>query len=179
LRGRKTLAERYARVREGAFIPITVESNEIRISPGEHSRLIKKILEVFRPIFAADADTLYVGDTGDKWGAFEEEKLSQLGVKVSRHGQMPDIILYDAKRNWLFLIESVTSNGPIDSRRYDELLGLFGRSKAKLIFVTAFPDRKTMRKYLDVLAWETEVWIADTPDHMIHFNGDSFLEAHR
>lgn len=78
----------------------------------------------------------------------------------------------------LFLIESVTSNGPIDGRRYEELLSLFANSKTELVFVTAFPDRMLMRRYLNVLAWETEVWIADSPDHLIHFNGDKFLGPH-
>jgi adenine-specific DNA-methyltransferase len=41
--------------------------------------------------------------------------------------------------------------------------------------VTAFPDRVTFRKFAKDIAWETEVWIADNPDHMIHFNGDKFL----
>jgi hypothetical protein len=88
-------------------------------------------------------------------------------------------LVYDEEKNWLFLIESVTSNGPIDGRRYEELLGLFGKSTAELIFVTAFPNRQVMRRYLQVLAWETEVWIADSPDHLIHFNGDKFLGPHK
>ncbi|MFS2517149.1 MULTISPECIES: BsuBI/PstI family type II restriction endonuclease [Parabacteroides] len=25
------------------------------------------------------------------------------------------------------------------------------------------------------IAWETEVWIAENPGHMIHFNGDRFI----
>ena len=102
-----------------------------------------------------------------------------MGIDVSGHGQMPDVILYDEVKNWLFLIESVTSNGPVDGRRYEELLALFAKSKAELVFVTAFPNRQIMRRYLDVLAWETEVWIADSPDHLIHFNGDKFLGPHQ
>lgn len=175
LSGRDTLVERYARKREELQLHVKVGDSEIRISPGTHSELIKQILEEFAPRFARNATTLYVGDTGDKWGLFDVEKLTKLGVEVSRHGQMPDILMYDDDKNWLFLIESVTSNGPIDGRRYEELSSLFAKSKAKLIFVTAFPDRLLMRRYLNVLAWETEVWIADSPDHLIHFNGDKFL----
>jgi hypothetical protein len=29
--------------------------------------------------------------------------------------------------------------------------------------------------YLDKISWETEVWVADSPTHMIHFNGERFL----
>ena len=42
----------------------------------------------------------------------------------------------------------------------------------------AFPDRAEFRKNAADIAWETEVWIADNPDHMIHFNGDRFLGPH-
>ena len=35
--------------------------------------------------------------------------------------------------------------------------------------------RKAMVGYLDQLAWETEVWVADSPSHMIHLNGERFL----
>jgi len=175
LNDRETLIERYARKKAESQLQIKVGENEIQISPGGHSELIKQILEEFRPRFAPNATILYVGDTGSKWGRFEKDQLAELGVEVSKHGQMPDVLLYDENKNWLFLIESVTSNGPIDGRRYDELVGLFARSKAELVFVTAFPDRTIMRRYLSVLAWETEVWIADSPDHLIHFNGDRFL----
>jgi hypothetical protein len=43
------------------------------------------------------------------------------------------------------------------------------------VFVTAFLNRRGLLKYLGAIAWETEVWVADTPDHMIHFNGERFL----
>jgi hypothetical protein len=175
LGSRQTLVERYARRREGLLLRIKDGENDIRLSPGSHSQLIKQILEEFAPRFARNTSILYVGDTGDKWGLFEIDKLTELGVEVSKHGQMPDVLLYDREKNWLFLIESVTSNGPIDSRRYEELTRLFAGSSANLVFVTAFPDRRIMRKYLSVLAWETEVWVADAPDHLIHFNGDKFL----
>ena len=43
------------------------------------------------------------------------------------------------------------------------------------IFVSAFPDRAEFRKHVADIAWETEVWIASDPDHLIHFNGEKFL----
>jgi len=46
------------------------------------------------------------------------------------------------------------------------------------VFVTAFLDRKAMVKHLNQISWETEVWIADAPDHLIHFNGERFLGPH-
>nr|MDN4744572.1 BsuBI/PstI family type II restriction endonuclease [Lachnospiraceae bacterium C1.1] len=48
--------------------------------------------------------------------------------------------------------------------------------KSRKIFVTAFLDFATYKKFADSLVWETEVRIADMPDHMIHLNGDLLLE---
>jgi len=90
---------------------------------------------------------------------------------------MPDVILFDMARNRLFLIEAVTSHGPVDGKRHDELTAMFSAASSNLVFVTAFPDRRTMARYLSVIAWETEVWVAESPSHLIHFNGDKFLSG--
>ena len=88
---------------------------------------------------------------------------------------MPDVVIHHTARNWLILVEAVTSHGPVSPKRMAELRRLFSGSAAGLVFVTAFPDRRTMHKYLDQISWETEVWVADSPDHMIHFDGERFL----
>jgi len=69
----------------------------------------------------------------------------------------------------------VTRAGPVDRKRRSELKDLFAGCKAGLVFVTAFANRKAMRSILTQLSWETEVWIAEDPDHLIHFNGERFL----
>ncbi len=107
-----------------------------------------------------------------------DQKLASLGVTLDKKGKLPDVVLYWPEKNWLLLIESVTSHGPVDGKRHAELNQLFTDSTAGLVFVTAFPDRKVMNKYLPVISWETEVWVADAPTHMIHFNGDRFLGPH-
>lgn len=121
---------------------------------------------------------IYAGDTGEKWGYFDKELLAKLGVEVDDHGKMPDVVLYCPKRGWLLLVESVTSHGPVDGKRHDELAQLFAGSKAGLVYVTAFPSRAVMTRYLGEIAWETEVWVADAPSHLIHFNGARFLGPH-
>ena len=93
----------------------------------------------------------------------------------SEHDKLPDVELYDEKRQWLFLIEAVTSHGPMTPKRVVELGKMFARCKAGCIYVSAFPDFAEFRKHLKHIAWETEVWIAEIPDHLIHFNGDRFL----
>lgn len=174
-----TLVEQYAMARKMEMIPLKLnDGTDLILSPGAHSQLIKDIIVEFGPRFAPEAEVIYIGDTGAKEDHFREERLAELGVIVDRKGKLPDIILYCKERNWLLLIESVTSHGPVDGKRHGELAKLFANAKPGLVYVTAFPDRKVMAKYLIGLSWETEVWIADAPTHMIHLNGDRFLGPH-
>lgn len=176
LERRETLVANYAKEREMEMIPLTLDDGtEIKLSPGSHSQLIRDIVKEFGPRFAPGAEAIYLGDTGAKEDFFKKDRLAQLGVKVNRKGKLPDVVLYWSERDWLLLIESVTSHGPVDSKRHNELSKLFADAKPGLVYVTAFPDRKTMAKYLADISWETEVWTADAPTHMIHFNGDRFL----
>lgn len=175
-----TLVDRYARHREMKRIPVrTSEGNSINLSPGEHSELIRDIIEDFAPCFAPGSILIYAGDTGDKMGYFDRERLAALGVVVDSHGKMPDVVFHYTERNWLLLVESVTSHGPVDAKRHEELMRLFTGSNAGLVYVTAFPTRTVMARYLPEIAWETEVWIADAPTHLIHFNGVRFLGPYR
>lgn len=176
----KPLAERYAKHREIVRVPLKVkDGHEISLSAGEHSTLIKQIIEEFAPRFVPKGELLYVGDTGDKHGYFNVEALKQLGAYLDPHAKLPDVVIYSAEKNWLFVIESVTSHGPVDPKRQAELEHLFGKSPAGLVYVSAFPSRKHFLKYMKNIAWETEVWIADAPSHMIHFNGDKFLGPYK
>ncbi|MEQ1689637.1 MAG: BsuBI/PstI family type II restriction endonuclease, partial [Gemmatimonas sp.] len=138
----KSLAERYKRDRDLNRVAVTIAPGTvINISPGDHSLLIKGIIEEFGSRFVPAGVLIYAGDTGDKMGYFDEVRLKELGVAVDRHGKMPDVVIYCPKRNWLLLVESVTSHGPVDSKRHDELISLFGGSRAGLVYVTAFPSR--------------------------------------
>lgn len=173
---RQTLVEQYAKARDMQLVPVKVKAGHaIALSPGDHSELIREIVENFGPRYAPGGDLVYVGDTGDKHGFFDKKLLSELGVVLDNHGKLPDVVIYMRDKNWLLLIESVTSHGPVDSKRQLELARLFADCKAGLVYVSAFPDRKTFLRYLDAVAWESEVWIADAPTHMIHFNGVRFL----
>ncbi|NMG17716.1 BsuBI/PstI family type II restriction endonuclease [Aromatoleum bremense] len=173
---RETLVARYAKEREQNRIPVQIApGKEITLSPGDHSELIRAIVEEFGPRYVPGGVLIYAGDTGDKMGYVDAVLLAELGVKVDSHGKMPDVVLYCPKRKWLLLVESVTSHGPVDGKRHAELARLFARSTAGLVYVTAFPNRSIMGRYLGEIAWETEVWVADAPSHLIHFNGVRFL----
>ena len=122
---------------------------------------------------------VYVGDTGAKMGYFDAKMLADLGVTVDAHGKMPDVVLYYGERQWLLLVEAVTSHGPVDGKRHAELTFLFAGSKVGLVYVTAFPNRAVMGRYLAEIAWETEVWCVDSPSHLIHFDGVRFLGPYK
>ncbi|MEM8720190.1 MAG: BsuBI/PstI family type II restriction endonuclease [Cyanobacteria bacterium P01_G01_bin.39] len=179
LEHRETLISQYAKERQMEMIPLTLDDGtEIQLSPGNHSQLIRDIVTEFGPRFAPGSEVIYLGDTGAKEDFFRKKRLAELGVTVDRKGKLPDVILYWSERDWLLLIESVTSHGAVDSKRHSELSALFAEATPGLIYVTAFRDRKIMAKYLADISWETEVWTADAPTHMIHFNGDRFLGPH-
>jgi hypothetical protein len=176
LSSHQSLTKRYALERNFNLVPVVIASNKvIKLSPGEHSELIKSIIEGFAPRFAPRSILIYAGDTGDKWGYFDKEKILELGIEIDAHGKMPDVVLYNVERKWIIVIEAVTSHGPVDSKRHRELARLFNKASAALIFITAFPNRNIMARYLPEIAWETEVWVADAPSHLIHFDGERFL----
>ncbi len=173
----ESLRTRYARERKMRLVSVTLAPGKIvELTPGGQNQLIRKIIEEFCARFMPGAQVVYVGDAGQKWAYFDQALLESLAVAVDEHGKMPDVVVYDRQRNWVVVIEAVTSHGPVNPKRHWELRHLFRRCKAGIIFVTAFSSRREMVKYLDEIAWETEVWIADAPSHMVHFNGERFLE---
>jgi adenine-specific DNA-methyltransferase len=140
--------------------------------------LIEKIIKDFAERFTPGAKLIYVGDTDEKFAYFNEVALSNLGVTVDSHGKMPDVIIYHLKNDWLVLIEAVTSHRPINPKRKKELEVIFANIKIPLVMVTTFLSRKAMVEYLSEIAWETDVWVAEDATHLIHFNGESLLQAY-
>lgn len=173
---RESLAARYAAEREQNKIPVKLaDGRRLALSPGAHSELIRDIIEDFAARFVPGGQLIYAGDTGNKVGYFDTEALRTLGVSLDTHGKLPDVVIYYPDKDWLLLVESVTSHGPVDGKRHGELAKLFASAKPGLVYVTAFPTRRLMARYLSEIAWETEVWVAEAPTHLIHFNGVRFL----
>lgn len=136
----------------------------------KHSELQAAITRDFVSHFTPDVNLLYLQDGARQTLIFEKEMFARIGVPLADFRGLPDIILFNKRKNRLFLIEAITgaSSKPISSSRHLALKELFGNSTAHRIYVNAFLDFYTYIKFVDELAWGTEVWIAEAPSHMIH-----------
>lgn len=175
-----TLTAQYAKERLMDMVKVKIRKDlQVSLSPGKHNELIRAIIEDMAPRFIPGSTLVYIGDTGEKWGFFDDALSARLGFSVEVHGKMPDVILWQEEKNWLVLVESVTSHGPVDPKRYIELSELFASVHADKVFISAFPDKRTFARFAPDVAWETEVWVSDNPTHMVHFNGDKFIGPYK
>lgn len=170
------LKEKYGKDRKMARVPVKLSNGKVlSLSPGKHNKVQAAIVEEFASRFAIGSTLLYLGDTENKDLYVDKEKLESIGVPITEHSKLPDVVIYDESKNWLYLIEAVTSHGPMSPKRIVELEKLLKECKAGKIYVSAFPDFSEFKKHTSNIAWETEVWVMEFPEHMIHFNGDRFL----
>lgn len=168
------------RKRELDMFPVHLPSGmEIKLHNDAHNRLQATIIRDFLPRFGFGADVLYVGDAADKDLWVDKEQLARLRFFTLEHDKLPDIVAYSPEKNLLYLIECLHSTGPMDELRVKHLKELLRDCPAQLLFFTAFESKKAFRSWAAKIAWESEVWIAESPDHLIHFNGYKFLELHQ
>lgn len=171
-----SLSASYQRSRDLVKVPVKLPSGKkVSLSPGVHNELQKLIVEDFAARFAQDATVVYLGDTAEKRLIIASDVLQKLKIPEMNHDKLPDVVLFDETRNWLFLIEAVTSHGPVSPKRHAELETMLANCPAHRVYVTAFMEFAAFKRYASDIVWESEVWVAEFPDHMIHFNGDKFL----
>ena len=174
----QSLIALYTSKRKFNTVPISINGKMLIFSTGDHNQLQRAIIQDFAPRFAPNSECLYVGDTTKKDLVKNETKLKELGFQITLHDKMPDVILYRSDKNWVYFIEAVTSVGPMSPKRIKEIEEMTVNSNIGKIYITAFLDLKTYKKHINNIAWDTEIWIAEVPDHMIHMNGDKFLGPH-
>lgn len=171
-----SLRDRWAAARESVRVPVRLlDGSAVTLSSGEHSELIAAVIHDFAGYYVRGGKIVYLGDTGTKWIVKEEDYLADLGIVLDPYGKMPDILIHDTERDWLFCIEAFHSVGQMSPQRVDELRTLFAGSRPGLVLVTAFRDKAKFRAAAMDIAWETDVWIQDNPTHLIHFDGERFL----
>ncbi len=170
------LKKKYSKDREMSRVPVTLPNGKVlQLSPGKHNEVQAAIVEEFASRFAQGSVLLYLGDTENKDLHIDKDKLESIGILITEHSKLPDVVIYDGAKNWLYLIEAVTSHGPMSPKRIVELENFLKDCKAGKIYISAFPDFSEFKKHTNNIAWETEVWIMEFPEHMIHFNGDKFI----
>jgi hypothetical protein len=174
------LERAYSRRRDMQKVKLELPTGTaIQLSAGKHNALQAAVVEEFGPRFAPGARLLYLGDTARKHVICATDELEELNIDITQHDKLPDIVLYEARKNWIFLVEAVTTHGPVNPKRHAEIEAMLSACTAERVYVTAFLEKRNFRKYAADIAWETEVWIAQTPDHMIHFNGPRFLGPYK
>ena len=170
------LSIKYAKNKAVNRVPVKLPNGKIlKLSPGKHNEVQSAIVEQFLPEFAEGSELLYLGDTEIKDLFSDKKTLQEIGIPIDQHSKLPDVVLYHREKNWLYLIEAVTSHGPVSPKRMQELEEMLKNCDAGKIYVTAFPDFSEFKKWSKKIAWETEIWICEIPSHMIHFNGDKFM----
>lgn len=178
----KSLKEELERRRDLQKVPVTLPNGKtIVLSYGEHNNLQKAIIEVFLPLFGLGAEVLYVGDTKDKFLHLEKAELEKIKFFTLEHEELPDVVAYSREKNLLYLIEAYHSTGEWDEIRVRKVKRKLEESgcTANVVFFTAFENKNIFKQKAKDIAWETEVWIADSPEHLVHFNGYKFLELHK
>lgn len=172
------LAEKYQKRRQQHRLSVATPQVTLTFSPGKHNELQARIIDTLQPHFIPEAILVYVGDAAQKMLYVNEDWLQRLQIPLTQHDKLPDVVLYDAHRHCLFLIEAVTSHGPVSPKRQVELQCALQACPARKIYISAFLSLSEFKRHIDNIAWETEVWVADNADHMIHFNGPKFLQAY-
>ena len=171
-----TLKDLYEKTRRKHAVEVELpEGVKAFLSPGAHNELQASVIRDFWPTFVPTAKLLYLGDTAKKDWHVDAETLAQVGLPFSIHDKFPDLVFWVEDREWLVLVEAVTSHGTFSPKRRGELEALLKNCPHHRVYVTAFNTWKEYKQHMDAIAWETEVWLAEVPDHTIHFNGPKFL----
>lgn len=182
LKEAKSLKEELECRRNLMKVPVTLPGGKrINLSYGAHNDLQKEIIETFLPLFGFGAEVLYVGDTTDKFLHLDEKALKEINFFVLEHDELPDVVAYSHEKNLLYLIEAYHSTGEWNEIRVRKVKRKLKESgcTADVVFFTAFETKNAFKQKAKDIAWETEVWIAESPEHLVHFNGYKFLDIHK
>jgi hypothetical protein len=158
-----------------ADLLVTFPNQETRrMSPGPSSIITKHVIESFATRFLVKPGVIFVSESGNKVVHRDDQLARRIGLNIPADRLLPDLILVDLAKPLVVFVEVVATDGPIDSKRKRDFLGLVreaGYSEHSVAFVTAFADRDeaAFRKALSEIAWNTFVWVASQPDKIIAF----------
>lgn len=174
--GRLSRGETWKQQQRRAEIPVEVGLPQpFFLSPGTHSQLTAEVVQVYAPIFLRAPQVVYLGDTRRKDGYQNRDLMRELNLPLQVTASLPDVILLSEVERCLAVIEVVASSGPISESRLGQLAPLVQQSLAlgyRPRYVTAFPSRRVLRRFVEELAWGTQVWIAEEAEQVIRFGDD-------
>ncbi len=173
LAARLSAGETWKRQRRKAEIPVEVgQAQPYFLSPGTHSRLAADVVQVYAPTFLKAPQVVYVGDTRNKGGYQNRDLMRELNLPLQVTASLPDVILLCEAERRLVVVEVVASSGPISTPRLLQLEQLVQQSCAlgyRPRYVTAFPSRRVFRRFVEDIAWGSQVWIASEAEQVIAF----------
>jgi hypothetical protein len=165
--------ETWKQQRRRAEIPVEVGLPQpFFLSPGLHSRLAAEVVQVYAPAFLKAPQVIYLGDTRHKGGYQNRDLMRELNLPLQVTASLPDVILLCEVERHLVVVEVVASSGPISAARLVQLHQLVQQSATlgyQPRYVTAFPSRRVFRRFIEDIAWGTQVWIANEAEHVIRF----------
>lgn len=144
------------------------DGRQFHFPPGKYNTRQAAIIEQFAPRFVPGAVVLSLGGSNDVELAAAQPVMEKLGIPPERQGSLSKIVLWDQNRNWLFLFEDASDQGPVSPKRASELDTMLENCTAERIFVSVFSDMLEFSEHVDNIAWKTHAWLVDAPDHMIH-----------
>lgn len=171
---RMALIRRGATALEGE-VSVTLPNRSVRrLAQGPSSVLIKAVVEEFLPRFLYAPAVVLLSESRTKIVVQEKALIEALGLRIETDRLLPDLIALDTQlgRELLLFVEVVATDGPVTPSRKKALEAMAEEAHFtadKLAFVTVYLDRDhaTFRKTFGSLAWNTLVWLASEPEHII------------
>lgn len=172
---RQLIKRKAKRALQNKDIPVRISSGQVfYLGPGEHNLLEKSVVEVFGHAFLNEPQVVYLGETSPRKGYQNRTLMRRLNLPIDTAASLPDVILFSETDLHLVIIEVVTSSGPVNSIRLEQLQK-FTKGPRKLgiktTYVSAFPSRAVFRKFVEDIAWGSSVWIENEPNNIVHFEG--------
>ena len=157
---------------DGSILVRLSAEQSFTLQPGAHNELERAIVETLAPAILANPSVVYLGDTASRAGYQDRALMRRLNLPIDVTESLPDVVIYSSEENRLLIVEAVASSGPIDTVRLAQLRGFCqgpDRLGVRLEFLSAFPSRRELRRFVEEIGWGTGVWIADEPWNLIHF----------
>jgi len=148
-----------------------------KMADNSHTQLIQASINHYVPAFLPGYEVLYVDDgDGDRITEEQKEILAKAGLALELGDAMPDVLLWNPEKSFLWVIEAVTSDGEVDSHKVAQMTNFSNRHNIQSIgFTTTYP---TWKKFAERqkqtkanLAINSHVWILESGSTQLTVEG--------